>query len=259
MTIQPTLFLSVLFAFVSACIYGYVGWRLSKRVIPSFEARVAWVSFTAWWYGLAITTLLNALLNLFGALGVTSLPLYITATHVNILVSCVALGGLLYYLLYLFTGNRRSLIPTAVFYMIFYFLLTHYISVSMPNQINVGRWETTLAYRTPLPEAFVVIVLAFLLLPQIICGFAYFSLYFRVHEATQKYRVLLVSWSIIIWFLSPVLTLTGGMAEQDWWQIVSRLIGLMAAFMILVAYLPPRWLKQRYDVVSLDDEIRQGQ
>ncbi len=103
MTIQPTLLFSTLFAVSSASIYGYVGWRLSKRVISSSDARLAWGSFTLWWYGLA-----------------------------------------------------------------------------------------------------------------------------------------------------------GGLAEQDWWQLASRFIGLAAALTILLAYLPPRWLKQRYDILSLSDENPQG-
>ena len=48
------------------------------------------------------------------------------------------------------------------------------------------------------------ILAVLLLLPQIIGSFAYFTLYFRVTDVTQKYRILLVSWSIIVWFLSPL-------------------------------------------------------
>jgi len=256
MPIQPTLLFNTLFAVMSASIYGYVGWRLSKRVISSSEARMAWHSFTVWWFGLAATTLIDGLLSLFGAFGWTSLSLFVTATYVNILIICLALWGLLYYLIYLFTGNRRSLVPSALFYLIYYILLVYYITASIPGNVNVGRWNATLAYRAPLTGAFFVMILALLLLPQIIGGLAYFSLYFRVAEVTQKYRVLLVSWSIIIWFLSPVIALAGGLAQQDWWQLASRLIGLAAALTILMAYLPPRWLKQRYGIISLSEESK---
>ena len=74
MTIQSTLLFSALFALLAASIYAYVGWRLSKRVIPSSRARLAWGSFTVWWYGLAGTTLISGLLNLFGAFGLTESP-----------------------------------------------------------------------------------------------------------------------------------------------------------------------------------------
>jgi hypothetical protein len=227
-------------------------------VISSSEARVAWDSFTIWWYGLAATTLIGGLLSIFGAFGMTSLPLFVTATYINILVICLALWGLLYYLIYLFTGNRLLFMPLVIFYIIYYILLVYYITASIPESISVERWNTTLVYRAPLTGPFFVILIILLLLPQIIGGLAYFTLYFRVTEATQKYRILLVSWSIIIWFLSPFAALAGGVAEQDWWQFMSRLIGLAAALTILMAYLPPRWLKQHYGIISLNDEIQKG-
>lgn len=51
MTIQSTLWFSALLALAAAGIYAYVGWRLGKRIVPSSDARLAWQSFTVWWYG----------------------------------------------------------------------------------------------------------------------------------------------------------------------------------------------------------------
>lgn len=258
MTTQPTLLLSTFFALVAAGIYGYVGWRLSKRVVSSSDARQAWQLFTVWWYGLAATTLIGGFLTLFGALGLTDLSLFITATYVNLLISCIALWGLLYYLIFLFTGDRRSLVPLTIFYIGYYVSLVYYITASTPSHVNVGRWNATVAYNAPFAGPFFALIVILLLLPQIIGGFAYFTLYFRVRDATQKYRVLLVSWSIIVWFLSPLIALAGGLAEQDWWQLVSRFIGLAAALTILIAYLPPRWLRERYDITSLSNQSQEG-
>lgn len=258
MTTQPTLFFSALFALLAASIYAFVGWRLGKRVIPPLEAKRAWQSFIVWWYGLAGTTLISGLLNLFGAIGLTILSLFVTATYINMLVICIALWGLLYYLFYLFTGNRRWFMSLALFYIVYYALLVYYVTASIPESVNVDRWRTTLAYRAPLTGPFFVTLIVLLLLPQIVGGLAYFTLYFRVTEITQKYRILLVSWSIIIWFLSSLIALAGGLAGQDWWQIASRVIGLTAALTILMAYIPPRWLKQRYGIISLPDESEEG-
>lgn len=254
MTLQFTLLLSTFLTLIAAGTYAYVGWWLNKRVISSQEARLAWNSFTIWWYALAVTTLIRGIQNLLGAFGITDLVLFVTTSYVNLLVTCVALWGLLYYLIYLFTGNSRSLTPLTIFYMIYYILLVYFITASIPDHIQVNRWNATLAYRTPMTGPFFGIVVALLLLPQIIGGFAYFTLYFRVVDVTQKYRILLVSWSIIVWFLSPLAALIGKVAELDWWQLMSRLIGLGAALAILMAYLPPRWLKQRYGIISLSDE-----
>src|SRR6476660_9647833 len=125
MTTQSTLLFSAFFAVTAAGIYGYVGWRLSKRVISSSDARLAWWSFTIWWYGLAVTTLIGGFENLFGVVGLTSLPLFVTMAYINILPACIALWGRLYYLIYLFTGNRRWLPPLAISYIIYYILLVY--------------------------------------------------------------------------------------------------------------------------------------
>jgi hypothetical protein len=255
---QPTLLFSAFFAVISAGIYGYVGWRLSKRVIASSEARLAWNSFTVWWYGLAATTLIGGLLSIFGAFGLTSLPLFVTATYINILPACIALWGLLYYLIYLFTGSRRWLLPLAIFYIIYYILLVYYTTVRIPDSVEVGRWGTTLVYHTPPTGPFFLILAVLLFVPQIIGSIAYFTLYFRVTDVTQKYRILLVSGSLMIWFLSPYAAVAGGLSQHDSWQIASRFIGLAAPLTILMAYLPPLWLRQRYGVSSLTDEIQQA-
>lgn len=258
MTIQATLLFSALFALLAASIYAYVGWRLSKRIVSSSEGRIAWQSFTVWWYGLAAATLIGGLLDLCGAFGLTNLPLFVTATYINLQVSCLALLGLFYYLIYLFTGNSRWLKPLAILYLVYYILLVYYVSASNPVNVTLEPWNVTLAYRTPLTGPFIVVLVVLLFVSQIIGGFAYFTLYFRVPDVTQKYRILLISWSIIIWFLSPFLAIAGGLSEQDWWQLVSRLIGLAAAVTILMAYLPPRRLKERYGIISLQDETLKG-
>lgn len=163
----------------------------------------------------AAATWIGGLMNLFGAMGLTDLSLFVTATYLNIQVTCIALMGLLYYLIYLFTGNRNWLVFLAIFYLVFYILLIYYITASIPDGVNVDRWNAVLAYRNPPAGSFILLLIVVLLLPQILGGFAYFMLYFRVTEITQKYRIFMVSWSIIIWFLSPFAAMAGGLSGQD--------------------------------------------
>jgi hypothetical protein len=258
MTIQSTLILSAAFALIAAGIYVYIGWRLSKRVVPSSESKVAWQFFTVWWYALAANTLISALLNLLGALGQTNLALFVTANYVNLQLSCIALFGLFYYLIFLFTGNSGWLKPLAILYTIFFILLVYVVTASNPVGVTLEPWNATLAYDVPPTGPFVVILLVLLLASQLLGGVAYFTLYFQVPDVTQKYRILLVSWSIIIWFLSPFVGIAIGLDRQDWWQLATRFLGLAAALTILMAYLPPQWLKQRYGILSLSDESYQG-
>lgn len=252
--IQPTLLFGASLSAIVAGIYYYVGNVLSQRRAASADARLAWAMFIVWWYALSASTLSGALLSLFGALGVVGLPLFTTITLINLLATCVALYGLMFYLLYLFTGNRRLLRPLTIFYIVYYVLIVYYIQASAPSGVTVGRWSATLDYQNPITGPFVLFLLFLLVFPQILGSLAYFTLYFRVQTASQKYRVLLVSWSIIIWFTSAFLASIVRLGEQDWWQVTSRLIGLGAALAILLAYQPPGWIRRRLGVTAVAEE-----
>jgi hypothetical protein len=118
----------------------------------------------------------------------------------------------------------------------------------------VQRWSATLEYQNQVRGPLFLIALLLLVFPQILGSLAYFTLYFRVNSATQKYRILIVSWSIIIWFLSAFLASISGLSQQDWWQVTSRLLGLGAALAIMLAYQPPDWIKRRFGVTSIIEE-----
>ncbi|MBI5842499.1 MAG: hypothetical protein HZB19_20615 [Chloroflexi bacterium] len=253
---QITLLISTLFSVVSAAIYGYVAARLGQRTISNPGARLAWQLFGLWWYCLAATTLVSGILHLLGAFNIVSLPLFVALTHVNILLICIALWGLLYYLVYLFTGNQRFLTPLTIFYVLYYVLLVYYITVSDPARVEITRWMTRLVYAHPLTGTFFALALVLLVFPQILASLAYFTLFFRVHEVTQRYRVLLVSWCIILWFGSAFVASVAGLSREDWWQIVSRLIGLGAAMGILFAYFPPAIIRRRFGIASIAEQMQ---
>lgn len=251
---QSTLLIGAIFSLASAGIYFYVGRSLSRRLVIPTDARLAWNLFVVWWYALAGSSLSTGILSLLGSLGLADLPLLLTFTQVNLLAVCLALYGLMYYLLFLFTGSRKMLIPLTAFYIVYYTLLTYYLNWLEPVSISLGRWNTSLVYQKETAGPFFVVLLMGLVLPQIIGSIAYFSMYFRVKEATQKYRVALVSWSILIWFSSALLASISGLSQHDWWQIVSRMVGLGAALTILMAYQPFRWIKKRLGVASISEE-----
>ncbi|MCL4505200.1 MAG: hypothetical protein M1434_08100 [Chloroflexi bacterium] len=253
---QITLLISTLFSIASAAVYGYVAARLSRRTISNPGARFAWQSFSLWWYCLAATTLVSGILNLLGAFNWVALPFFVALTYVNILLVCIALWGLLYYLVYLFTGSQRFLIPLTIFYILYYVLLVYLITASDPDHLEISRWATRLVYAHPLTGPFFALALVLLVFPQILASLAYFTLFFRVREATQRYRVLLVSWCIILWFGSAFVASAAGLSGQDWWQIVSRLIGLGATVGILLAYLPPATIRRRFGIASIAEQAQ---
>ena len=251
---QITLLISALFSVASVVIYGFVAARLGQRTISNPAARLAWRLFGFWWYSLAATTLVGGILHLLGTFNIVSLPPFVALTYVNILLICIALWGLLYYLVYLFTGRQRSLIPLAIFYVLYFVLLVYFITASDPARVEITRWTTGLVYAHPITGPFFSLLLVLLVFPQIVASLAYFTLFFRVREATQRYRVLLVSWCIILWFGSAFVASVAGLSREDWWQIVSRLIGLGAAMGILFAYFPPAIIRRRFGIASIAEQ-----
>jgi hypothetical protein len=249
--IQPTLLFGATLAFLCAGIYFYVGRVLSRRRQNSSGASMAWLMFVTWWYALALATLSGGVLSLMGAIGIIGLALYTTITIINLLTTCAALFGLMFYLLYLYTGKTSLIWPIGISYFFYYGLLVYIVEASDPVGVTVNRWNTSLQSKNVIQGPLYLIALFLLVFPQIIGSLAYFMLVFQVKAKTQRYRIVLVSWSIIIWFLSSFLASISGLSQQDWWQIASRLIGLGAAFTILFAYQPPSWVKRRFGVAAI--------
>ena len=253
---QITHLISALFSVASAAIYGYVAARLGRRTVSHPEARLAWRLFALWWYCLAAATLAGGIPHFLSAFNIISLLPFVALAYVEILLICVALWGLVYYLIYLFTGNQRFLIPVATFYALYYFLLVYVITVSDPSDVEITRWNAQLIYAHPLTGPLFTVLLALLVFPQILSALAYFTLFFRVREATQRYRILLVSWCIVLWFGSAFVASAAGLSQEDWWQILSRLIGLGAALGIFFAYLPPEIIRRRFGIASIAEQMQ---
>jgi hypothetical protein len=252
---NSTLLLGALFSSVEAIIFFVVGGRLRRRRIPTSDARLAWSLFVVWWYGIALSTLVDGVQSLLGAFGAGgNLPLFLTLAQLNILFICISLFGLLYYLIFLIVGSSRPLIPLVVFYVAYYALLAYYLNSLNPTGVLTGRWTMTLQYEHAAVGLFFTVVLVFLVFPQMLGSLAYFSIFFRVRDVTQKYRILLVSCSIFLWFGSALFGSAAGLGTLDWWQIVSRVIGLVASLMILMAYQPFRWIRRRFGIGSLSEE-----
>jgi len=254
MTVNFSLLIGGAVMLASAGIYYYVGDRLGRRRVNTPDVRLAWVLFVVWWHALALVTAVGGIQNIMIAIGISNLALFLTLTQLSLLATCVGLFGLLYYLIFLLSGKSRSIVPLTIFYVGYYALLSYYINLLTPIGITLGRWTATLQYQRPISGPLFSVVLILLVFPQILGSFAYFTIYFRVRDSTQKYRVLLVSVSIFLWFGSAFAGSAAGVSTFDWWQIASRLISFAAALTILAAYRPFAWIRKRLGVGSIADE-----
>lgn len=251
--VNTTLLLASSLTVAAAIVYAFVGRRLGKRQV-SPDGKLANDLFVVWWFGLAATTSITAVNNIATALDAGSLELLVSLTYVNLLLVCVALWGLLYYLLFLFTGKRRLLEPLTAFYVVVYVYLLYTIVAANPIDVRVNRWSSTLVYEHPFDTTTTMLLVALILLPQIFGALAYFTLTFRLKDRTQRFRVTMVSWAIIVWFSSSLVASASGLSANDNWQIASRLIGLGAAVAIYFAYQPPGWMRRRFNIAAVGDE-----
>ena len=229
----------------------YISAQLRGRQLSEPEDRLAWNAFRVWWAGLGLTTMISLFNAILPLLGILNLTVYVALAQVNILVICIALWGLLSYLVFLFTGKANARRYLAIFYFLFFIALAVYAISLQPSGVELEEGVATIQYDGQVSPAYILVLSVFLLAPQLLASFAYFSFYFRVRERTQKYRVLLVSVSIFVWFSSPLLARALSLSEQDWWPLASSSITLIAAIVIYWAYYPPKFLQERLRVASV--------
>jgi len=242
-SVADTLLLSAGFSFASGIIYTIVGRVVQRRPVADRHF-LANALFATWWYGLGLSTIIGGALSLMAFQGNTDLNLHFTISLLNVFLICLALLGLLYYLIYLFTGARNILPGLIVGYVLYFFLLVYYLIVSHPIGVNTTEWGASVEYENQDQGPFFYLIILLLIAPQFLGALALLVLTFRVEDREQRFRTAVVSLSIIIWFGSAFVAVAANLGENPAWQIVSRFIGLGAALAILTAYRPPAFLRR---------------
>jgi hypothetical protein len=255
--ITTTLLLDLLANLLAAGIYLSVARIVASRPVePSgVPARQA---FTLWWNVLGGFAVYAAIFDVATMAGYWDSPnvdlaskvaLLVTAMHVALLVLMAALAALFYYLIYLYTGRSRAWRPIALAYGLFWAALVYWVEVQHPIGLKPGPITPQLAYEhstvgTPAAQALGLL----LLLPIIASAVAYFTLFFRTRDTTQRYRIAVVSTSIVVWFSFSLSTSLAGAGQSLVLVIASRLVSLAAAASVYLAYRPPAWVQRRWNV-----------
>lgn len=247
---DTTLAMAAGYGVIVAGVYAYVGRRVGRRTV-SKDARLALTLFSTWWYALAASSLVSASQVLLYQGNALDPQVFAVLGQINLLLIMVALWGLLYYLIYVYTGSKKALLPLSLFYGAFYVVLLFLFPLSAPERLTDDGWSVSAEPAVELSTAAGLILVLVLIGPQILAGVAYFRLYFTVEDRSQRYRIALVSWSIIVWFGLAIVASVAGVGDQVWWQLTSRLLGLAAALTILAAYQPPAWVRRRYGIQGL--------
>lgn len=249
---EPTLILDAALALASAFVFGYVG-RVSMRRRVEGDGRLAATLFGVWWYALAGVTATNALMRVLAYVDVADVSLFATLMYVNLFALCLALWALLYYLVYLFTGSKKILLPLSAFYFVYYGFLMWFVTYQHPVGVKVEPWEFAIRFEREIGGLPLVLVALLLLVPPVLGALNYARLYVRVSDPTQKYRIGLVSSTIVAWFGSALVAYASGIGDQIWWSLASRFVSLAAAWCIYLAYQPPAWVRERYGIRPVDE------
>lgn len=233
-------------ACLSGFVFLYVGYVTSRR--PGAGAdREALHAFGWWWYGLAGLNFYAAVVNPFVAANLVDLDLYVTFLLAVLFVLCVALWGLSYYLIYLFSGDRRWRTPLAILFAGYAVWITYLVIAANPNGYTVTRWGARIDYEYEWGGSVGRILGLLLFGPIIIGALGYLSIYFRVEGRQPRYRIAIVALTMLLWFGSSIVASWSGFNRWEWWPLVNRFISLSGAVMVLAAYKPPpfirRWLE----------------
>lgn len=256
-------------------LFALVAVVVGRRQV-SAEARGARNGFLLWWAGLAFLGLF--VLAFDPEIGI---DLYGYGIDFVLVVIYVILGGyfamiagLVYYLLYLYTGKRTLKWWVAGFYVLLFVYLVYYLQSLHPTIgvrpdgqrfMDVGDRPSGLDVRS-------LILTAGFVLPPIGAAIAYLALFFRVKDRTGKYRILLVSVAILLVFLFSLgssLNSLGSSSEppstvdeqrelertEDLRGIFSGLLSALAALLVFLAFRPPSWVQAKYGIRSTEDRI----
>ncbi|MGB0653508.1 MAG: hypothetical protein ACPGQL_09940 [Thermoplasmatota archaeon] len=245
---------------IVASLYFWVGREVRRREVDG-DDRIAQGAFASWWYALALSSVAGALTTAL-YLG-HRLPIYVyqTLSHASLGLILLGLWGLLYYLVYLYTGSRRALVPLAAGYGLFYLFTVGLVNwVGAPEALTDNGWTVMASPEADLPVWVGLTFLVFLVGPQIGASWALFRLGRRLEDRSQRYRLFLVSLSIFVWFGASLVVAAvqtaqegddGGGETSLGWQIGSRVLALAAAATTLAAYRPPKWIQRRYGIEPL--------
>lgn len=249
---QTTLIVSTLGSAATSLLYLYIGNVLRKRQV-SADSHLANGMFVLWWVALGSMGLLGAGLNFVYIAGLLEVWFYQAYTSFVLIILFAALWGLQFYLVYLYTGSRRSFAPLGAFYALLLFgTLTLMASVGPPTTITDNGWQLRTLPRVEFTQAFSMLFIVLLVGPQMFAAIAYARLYKKATDNTQRYRIAMITGAILVWFGSSVVASALEASNSLTWQLISRLISVAGALAILAAYKPPAFLRQKYGLRGLE-------
>lgn len=237
----------------TAGLYLLVALALGRRRTDP-GVRGALNMFRAWWFLLAAITIaapLQVLLHLNGMLPVW---LFQTLAEASVLALSAALATLLCYLVFAYHGSTQTWLWISAGYAAFAVFLLGVLNRSgTPVELVLGPTGVTRVPPVDFDGTVGMVLITLLLGPQIVASIAFLRLYPKADTPTQRYRIVLVGTAITAWFAVSFL---GAVLQQTGpeWRTFTRILGLAAAILVLLAYFPPGPIQRRLRVRPLGRE-----
>lgn len=245
---ETTLLVGSTAELAAAVLFAFTGRKTAARRV-SADARVPNAGLTAWWMSIALLWLIDAARGYaVAARGPTDRfvhDAFVALFYIAVLVLCVALWGLLNYLVFLYRG-RHATAPLGIFYGAYFLVASVAVAAARPDEIRLGAWATHVTYDVPLAPGVEASLFLFLLAPQLAGAAAYLSLARRASDPMQRYRIVVVGTTLLVWIGVNLAADLLRITYDDAWQIARIALGILAATAILSAYAPPSWLRRRF-------------
>jgi hypothetical protein len=209
----------------------------------SAHDRLAQRMFALWWSSAAAVILLSASPTILSLFGTPSIALIVAINYVLAAPLAAGLCGLLYFLLYVYTGRRGAILPLAVAYAAFFAFEVWYFAQFAGRHLETTPWQVRTVSDVQPPVLLRAFFGALVALPALVAAVGYGALLRRVHAPEQRYRVLMISAAFVVWFAPLLAAYVAGLDQVAWFPLVYQVPGLVAAGLIVAAYRPPSWLR----------------
>lgn len=157
----------------------------------------------------------------------------VTILLLKTLAGCVGFFGLVYYLLYVYTGDKRLLLPLAGFYVLVYLVVLYGYLAAEPVGQQAFAWRSGLVYANPGTFLDTLGVLA-LFAPPLLASIAYARLVPKATDPRQRLRAFTVALSLGAFFGGLLIGWTIGSAWY-WWPLFEKVLGLATGVAVVGA------------------------
>jgi hypothetical protein len=245
-----TLALSAALLLAAAALFGGVGAQVRRRRVEAVDP-AALRAFALWWVGAALVLVLLAVRLGLGAMGVIDpAPLaglgYLTSVPLG-----AAVGGLLYYLLYLLTGKRLG-VPVGALYAAFVLFAWAYTTSQAPWHVEVGAWDARLVGAGSPDRRLLAVYGALLAVPPVLAAIAYAGLAWRLPRGPARARAAVLALALLQLFAALLASFLLGVASAPWFALVYESSALVAGLLAMLAYRPPAWARARLGLAPIE-------